>query len=897
VSYPITVVATGGTITQANGYTIHTFTSSGTFALTSPSTMPVEVLIVGGGGGGGAVYVAGGGGAGGAVFSTITVGGSTPVVVGNGGAGAINGSGQNGANGQNSSFFGLIATGGGGGSSASGVAQNGGCGGGAGYPGGTGGVGSQGYNGGNSSHAGAGGGGMGGVGGSPVAPANIYAGGNGGLGRNYTIGGQTYYIAGGGGGGSEGGSSGGSAVAGGGQGGVGTNGGNGTANTGGGGGGASGGGQFNGGDGGSGIVIIAYPTIYYGPAGPIGPTGPTGFGFAFIGGSTTSGNLLTATGTTNSAYGQSNLTFNGSTLNVIGNVTTTSSTSNSIGGVVLSNNSLLSSTNDLTFGNSVNSGAVVISGGSTYMGPLFTNSISANASSAVTIANSYASSNINFTTNNGAWNFSNSATPANVLVVSSNGNISNSNATSNTIGGVLLSNNYVGINTQTPTQLLDVGGTIRAFNATNDVMGLFSPDYGNYIHIGAWNGAGNTSKNIVLNLYGGNVGIGTSSPGYTLDVVGTARVITTGTVSTSAWAGYNYGTDTLAIMTNAATGANSNGVASILFGNSTQTNFPYGRIATIDQQVGTGGYQSAMVFQTNGGGVSLTERMRIASNGYVGINCNAPAYTLDVTGDVGVSGNLYANNVIYFGYGGNIASGYSAGINILDINAPPNTGSGTGRLRIVGNKGRLDFDDNVTLGGTGSNQVGVYNQYGYMYLASNQNVYIGGGGGSIGGLSTVNIYGLTDVRHNGSYGGGLISQVTNTAAAASPPGNRFGTLFITADTPALTGESGVQISLETVNYGGAIFGGIKQGVGSFLSLATNNCAGAQTERMRINGVNGYVGINTTTPYYQLDVIGDVRVSGDLYANNLIRIGYGGAYLYVDGSNLKFYDGSTSHTIV
>lgn len=249
--------ATGGTITTNGSYTIHTFTSSGTFTASAP--INAQVLVVGGGGGGGGVYVAGGGGAGAGLYQSLSIT-SGAVVVGNGGAGAISGSGQNGANGQSSSFAGITAVGGGGGASANGTAGAGGCGGGSGYPSGTGGVGSPGYNGGATSHAGAGGGGMGGVGGSPVAPANIYAGGNGGLGKNYTIGGQTYYIAGGGGGGGEGGSSGGSAVAGGGQGGQGTNGGNGTANTGGGGGGASGGGSFNGGNGGSGIVIIAYTT-------------------------------------------------------------------------------------------------------------------------------------------------------------------------------------------------------------------------------------------------------------------------------------------------------------------------------------------------------------------------------------------------------------------------------------------------------------------------------------------------------------------------------------------------------------------------------------------------------------------------------------------------------------
>jgi hypothetical protein len=44
--------ATGGTITTAAGKTIHTFTSSGTFEVTSGSG-DVEYLVVAGGGGGG----------------------------------------------------------------------------------------------------------------------------------------------------------------------------------------------------------------------------------------------------------------------------------------------------------------------------------------------------------------------------------------------------------------------------------------------------------------------------------------------------------------------------------------------------------------------------------------------------------------------------------------------------------------------------------------------------------------------------------------------------------------------------------------------------------------------------------------------------------------------------
>ena len=55
--------ATGGNITTANGYKIHTFLSNGSFTV-SVGTSTIEYLIVAGGGGGGS-DMGGGGGAGG----------------------------------------------------------------------------------------------------------------------------------------------------------------------------------------------------------------------------------------------------------------------------------------------------------------------------------------------------------------------------------------------------------------------------------------------------------------------------------------------------------------------------------------------------------------------------------------------------------------------------------------------------------------------------------------------------------------------------------------------------------------------------------------------------------------------------------------------------------------
>ncbi|MBI4894657.1 MAG: LamG domain-containing protein [Candidatus Aenigmarchaeota archaeon] len=267
------IIATGGNVTYADGYKIHTFTSNGTFNVTSGSGN-VEYLVIAGGGGGGGKY-GGGGGAGGYLAGTghRVTSRSYPIVIGAGGGGGVD-SVNEGLNGTNSSFDTIESKGGGGGdtSGGPGIGSHGGSGGGsacalspvAGTPG-QGNSGGTGYSacGGNYPHGG--GGGAGAVG--QTAPSNT-VGGNGGSGLASSINGTLVYRAGGGGGGTwTGGTSGSGGSGGGGNAGAGggnNNGADGTANTGGGGGGASfaSGAGGVGGTGGSGIVIIRYPASW-----------------------------------------------------------------------------------------------------------------------------------------------------------------------------------------------------------------------------------------------------------------------------------------------------------------------------------------------------------------------------------------------------------------------------------------------------------------------------------------------------------------------------------------------------------------------------------------------------------------------------------------------------------
>ena len=301
--------ATGGTISYAGGYKIHTFQDTGTFSVNGSGN--VEVLVVGGGGGGGET-IGGGGGGGGVIKNTAFA--VTPqaytVTVGAGGAG---GSDANvgvypaGTKGGNSVFSSLTAIGGGAGAgynvAASGTGGSaGGTGAGAGARAGY--TAGQGNDGGaqGSTNAAGGGGGAGAVGAAGVS--NVA--GNGGAGLSDSISGTaTYYGAGGGGGARNSipGTPGTGGTGGGGNGGVSTAGVEGLDGSGAGGGGGGYVSDLAGGVGGDGIVIIRYP-VGYSPITINNDGTPTGTAFTggIIGGARTfngSSDVVTITDTPN----------------------------------------------------------------------------------------------------------------------------------------------------------------------------------------------------------------------------------------------------------------------------------------------------------------------------------------------------------------------------------------------------------------------------------------------------------------------------------------------------------------------------------------------------------------------------------------------------------------------
>lgn len=253
------IIATGGTVTFAFGREFRTFTSNGTFTITTNTkSRQIDILCVGGGGGGGNFEGGGGGGGGFTLLTTNLALGSYSITLGNGGTGGVQGGAAGGIGG--TTTFGALVTaagGGGGGTSFGSGPSNGASGGGGAYNQSFG-TGSPGGNGALADPGLAWGGGGGGA--SGAASNN-----NGGPGTAYY---GAYYGGGGGGGGNQG------SPGTGGIGGGGAGGGSGspsaqsplptptpgTPNTGGGGGGM---GYQSGGPGaigGSGVVIVSFST-------------------------------------------------------------------------------------------------------------------------------------------------------------------------------------------------------------------------------------------------------------------------------------------------------------------------------------------------------------------------------------------------------------------------------------------------------------------------------------------------------------------------------------------------------------------------------------------------------------------------------------------------------------
>ena len=276
----------------------------------------------------------------------------------------------------------------------------------------------------------------------------------------------------------------------------------------------------------------------------------------------------------------------------------------------------------------------------------------------------------------------------------------------------------VGIGDASPGSPLDVKSSEAAntanFNSTNGATNITFESNGSLIGQMEFSGPGpsqivtRTSASLAL---GSNnvktlhitdddrVGIGTDSPDTALVVAGAFQGNASDTIlntqgvhidDTTAWSSLHANKPT-------GGGINFSGVY-----NSSNAQIIFGGIRGLKENNTDGNYDGALVFGTIANGGNMTEKMRIASTGKVGIGTDTPSEKLHVAGAGGTTllikvsdGNdakmQFETSTTTYRMGANIGGVGNDTFSILDMEA----GSGTERLRIK-NDGEIDGNFNDT---------------------------------------------------------------------------------------------------------------------------------------------------------------------------------------------------------
>ena len=371
----------------------------------------------------------------------------------------------------------------------------------------------------------------------------------------------------------------------------------------------------------------------------------------------------------------------------------------------------------------------------------------------------------------------------------------------------------VGIGTTSPGTTLDVVGTLASSGITQ---------------------LGTGGSNVLLtSASAGNVGIGTASPAYKLHTKGTVNgnvniAVENDSTGTNAYSSYRFKNDSIDTAVMFLNGSNNTGYAGASSLNMYQgTSLPLG-------------------FVTNN-----LLRMIVAGDGNVGIGTSTPGYSLEVRGN--------ADQSLYLA---------KTGTTYLRATASANAELFTGGSMVLGSgnaeRMRIDSSGNVGIGTTNpaqkldvlGNVRSAHDANNYMQLESNS------GGGVLSGKSSGTVTTLVRTYGNSYFNGGNFGIGTSSPTQKlDVRKNQAGYTYIASDN-ANTAASGTGSGF-AMTEGGSVAWYLRNerdGSGKFN-------IGNSANRLTIDS-SGNVGIGTTSPVSSLNITTTKTVALDTAAKFL-----------------------------